>query len=78
LSEEQFHDLIRRGCAKVNISTALKIAYLDAARDFIAENPNKKDPPSFFRAISAAVREMAEHHMQMFGSAGKAAAVHAR
>ena len=28
LSDEQFHDLIGRGCAKVNISTALKETYM--------------------------------------------------
>ena len=33
LSPEQFSDLIARGCAKVNVSTALKMAYMEASRD---------------------------------------------
>jgi fructose-bisphosphate aldolase class II len=78
LREEQFHDLIRRGCAKVNISTALKIAYLDSTREFVEANPTKKDPPSLFRHVSAAVKQMAVDHIQMFGSAGKAAVAQAR
>ena len=32
LSEDAFRDLIARGCAKVNISTALKVTYLDSTR----------------------------------------------
>jgi len=72
LSDEAFHDLIARGCAKVNISTALKVAYLDSTRAFLAANPAKQDPPSLFREQRAAVKEMAERHLRLFGSAGKA------
>ena len=72
LSEEAFHDLIARGCAKVNISTALKVIYLDSTRAFLEANPAKYDPPSLFRDQRAAVKEMAERHLSLFGSAGKA------
>ncbi|HEY4277738.1 MAG TPA: class II fructose-bisphosphate aldolase [Conexibacter sp.] len=78
LARGQFEDLISRGCAKVNISTALKIAYLDSTREFVDANPRKKDPPSLFRHVSAAVQAMAEDHISMFGSAGKAALAQAR
>lgn len=72
LSEEAFTDLIARGCAKVNISTALKVTYLDATRRFLEANPAKYDPPSLFREQRAAVKELAERHLVLFGSAGKA------
>ncbi len=35
LSDEQFHDLIGRGCAKVNISTALKETYMKSNLRFL-------------------------------------------
>ena len=35
LSDEQFHDLIARGCAKVNISTALKETYMKSNLRFL-------------------------------------------
>lgn len=38
---EQFTDLISRGCAKVNISTALKIAFVDGYREHTEANPGK-------------------------------------
>ena len=73
LTEAQFSDLIARGCAKVNISTALKIAFIDAHREYLDANPNKHDPPSLLRARQRkAVKEMAEYHIRMFGSAGRA------
>jgi ketose-bisphosphate aldolase len=73
LTAEQFSNLIARGCAKVNISTALKIAYVQSNREFLEENPNKNDPPSLFRHVKARVEEMARDHIRMFGSEGKAA-----
>ena len=72
LTEAQFTDLIARGCAKVNISTALKIAFVDAHREYLDANPTKKDPPSMLKHVRAAVKEMAEQHIRIFGSAGRA------
>ena len=74
LTEAQFGDLIARGCAKVNISTALKIAFVDAHREYLDANPGKHDPPSLLRHVRAAVKEMAERHIRIFGSAGQAPA----
>jgi ketose-bisphosphate aldolase len=72
LSEQQFSDLISRGCAKVNISTALKIAFVDSHREYLEANPDKHDPPSMLRHVRQAVKDMAEYHIRMFGSAGRA------
>jgi fructose-bisphosphate aldolase class II len=72
LTPAQFQDCIARGCAKVNISTALKIAFIDASREYLEANPSKHDPPSLFRQQRAAVKAMAEEHIRIFGSAGRA------
>jgi len=69
---EQFSDLIERGCAKVNISTALKIEFMKSGYDYMTAHPGEYDPPALFRAQRAAVIEMAKGHITMFGSAGKA------
>ena len=75
MTDEQFTDLINRGCAKINISTALKVAYMRSNLEFLkeAEKKNKWDPPSLFTAVHAAVKEMAADHMRRFGGVGKAA-----
>jgi len=74
LSDEQFQDLIARGCAKVNISTALKQVYMQSSLAFLreAEERGKWDPPSFFAAQRTAVMDMAAEHMRTFGSSGRA------
>ena len=74
LSAEQFRDLIARGCAKVNISTALKESYMRSGLEFLkdAEARDKWDPPSLFRHQRSAIIQMAAEHMRTFGSAGRA------
>lgn len=74
MTDAQFSDLIARGCAKVNISTALKRTYMKSSLDFLrqAEERDAWDPPSLFTATRTAVLHMAADHMRRFGSAGKA------
>ena len=74
LTEDQFTDLIARGCAKVNISTALKIAFVDAHRELPQANPGKHDQPKLLAPVREAVKEMAAYHIRIFGSAGRASA----
>ena len=56
----------------MNISTALKIRYMQSGYDFMTENPGKYDPPSQFAVQRDAVMEMAKEHIRLFGSEGKA------
>src|SRR5690242_5036601 len=74
MTDAQFADLIARGCAKVNISTALKVAYMRSNLDFLerARDQNKWDPPSLFRHVHAAVVDLVSGLIGRFGSAGKA------
>jgi fructose-bisphosphate aldolase, class II len=74
LTDEQFKDLVGRGCAKVNISTALKESLLKSSLEFLrtAEQRNRWDPPSLFEHQRSAVVDMARRHMQIFGSSGRA------
>jgi ketose-bisphosphate aldolase len=74
MTDAQFRDLISRGCAKVNISTALKITYMKSNLDFLrsAEQRDSWDPPSLFTHVRAAVMDMAATHMRRFGSVGRA------
>ena len=74
LSDEQFTDLIARGCAKVNISTALKESFMRSGLAFLrdAGEQGKWDPPSLFRHQRAAVTAMARRHIRLFGGSGRA------
>jgi ketose-bisphosphate aldolase len=74
MTDAQFTDLIARGCAKVNISTALKVTYMKANLSFLrgAQERDSWDPPSLFTTVRAAVLDMAADHMRRFGSVGRA------
>ena len=74
MTDEQFSDLIGRGCAKVNISTALKRTYMKSNLAFLrdAEARDAWDPPSLFRQVRADVVAMASDHIRRFGSDGRA------
>jgi fructose-bisphosphate aldolase class II len=72
MSAEQFGDLVARGCAKVNISTALKIALMQSGYDHMTNNPGKFDPPAQFEEQRAAVMEMTREHIRLLGSEGRA------
>jgi tagatose 1,6-diphosphate aldolase GatY/KbaY len=74
MSDEQFTDLIARGCAKVNISTGLKVAFMKSNLEFLrgAEAADKWDPPSLFRDVRTTVVNLATGYIDRFGSAGKA------
>jgi fructose-bisphosphate aldolase class II len=74
LTDEQFRDLIARGCAKVNISTALKMTYMQSTLEALraAEKASKWDPPTLFRSVSAEIRALVVGLATTFGSAGKA------
>jgi len=72
MTPEQFSDLIARGCAKVNISTALKIAFMKAGYEYMTEHPGEYVPPAIFKVQRAAVMEVARKHIRLFASEGKA------
>jgi fructose-bisphosphate aldolase class II len=72
MTAEQFSDLIARGCAKVNISTALKIAFIQSGFDYVGAHPTEYDPPKLFDAQRDAVAQMARDHITRFGAQGRA------
>ena len=74
LSPAQFTDLIGRGCAKVNISTALKMTFMQSSLAFLkeAEARDKWDPPSLFGHVRGDVVALTRDLAAQFGSAGKA------
>ncbi|MFV0430085.1 MAG: class II fructose-bisphosphate aldolase [Arachnia sp.] len=74
LSDDQFRDLIARGCAKVNISTALKECFMQSSLAYLetAKAADTWDPPSLFAHVGQAVRDLTRGYAEVFGSAGKA------
>lgn len=74
MTDAQFADLISRGCAKVNISTALKIEFMTSSLAFLkgAEAAGTWDPPSLFADVRSHVVALTTGLARTFGSAGRA------
>lgn len=66
LSDEMFHRLIALGAAKVNISTAIKIAYCQGMGNFMRQNPDKNDPLKLDAYTKEEVKKIVEKHMRFF------------
>lgn len=73
LSDETFHELIKRGMPKVNISTQLKITLADAYRTYLEAHPTEYDPLKLLGAVKQQLVEQVKTFLHTFGSAGKAA-----
>lgn len=74
MTDQQFADLVARGCAKVNISTALKIEFMRSSLAFLrgAEERDRWDPPSLFADVRQHIVELTTGLARTFGSAGRA------
>ena len=72
LSDEVLRRCIALGCAKINISTALKHAFVDGfVEPFLSQR--KYDPLKLLRAQFERLRDTVSAHIQLFGGAGRAA-----
>ena len=74
LADSDFAQLIALGCAKVNISTALKMTYMQSSLKQLQESArtDKWDPPSLFKHTAGAIHVMVADLMRQFGSSGTA------
>lgn len=74
LTDEEFGSFITAGVSKVNISTAIKRTYMEAASEALsaARDADRWEPLPVFDTIAATVGETVTSLLQTFGSAGKA------
>ena len=68
LSEETFQKLISLGISKINISTALKHAYIDGAKAYAAEHPEEYLPLKMEEMMYVRLREVAKKHIEIFSN----------
>lgn len=74
LSPADFGEFIAAGVSKINISTALKLAYMRACQVHLeeAERVGTWEPVKMFDAVKNAVTTEISAHISLFGSGGKA------
>jgi fructose-bisphosphate aldolase class II len=72
LDADVFKKLISFGAAKINISTAIKVAYCSGLKSFIADHANDVEPLKLDKYVCDIVKSAAKEHMLLFGSANHA------
>jgi len=70
--DEAISEAVKRGAAKVNIDTDMRIAFTAYIRKSFAEKPENIDPRKYLGAGRDAVREVVKAKMRLFGSVGRA------
>ncbi|MCL2126703.1 MAG: class II fructose-bisphosphate aldolase [Treponema sp.] len=66
LSDSQFATLIRNGASKINVSTALKYAYIDGLRDYWNAHQDEYNPIKLNDAAALSVKKTVKEHILRF------------
>lgn len=72
MPDESIKQAIRRGIAKINIDTDLRLAFTAAIREVLATTPTQFDPRKILGPAKEAMKEVVRSKMRLFGSSGKA------
>ena len=72
ISKEDVQKCISLGCAKVNVSTELKIPFSDALRNYLIEHPEETDTRRYMGSAKEAMKKVAKEKILMCMSDGKA------
>lgn len=67
----QVQECIKRGIAKVNYATELRIAFSDGVKAFLKASPEAYDPKQYLAAGRAAVQDRVCELIEVCGSSGK-------
>jgi fructose-bisphosphate aldolase class II len=71
LAPEVFKKLIVLGATKINISTAIKIAYCGGMKDYTTAHPEENNPLKLDKYVIEQVKKVAKEHMMLFGSVNR-------
>ncbi|MEG0305242.1 MAG: class II fructose-bisphosphate aldolase [Oscillospiraceae bacterium] len=72
IADETVREAAKLGMAKVNFATELRVAFSDAIRKYLAENPSEYDPKKYLGEARLAVKKLVMHKIKVCGSDAKA------
>lgn len=68
LTDEMFAQMINNGVSKLNISTAIKHAYIDGAKQYISVKPEEYNPLHIEETMFQSVKATAKIHINVFAN----------
>ncbi len=66
--EEDIKNAIKLGIVKININTELRLAYTNALKKALKENPKETTPYKYLPQVIEAVQKVVEEKIKLFGS----------
>ena len=72
ISDQGFTSMIQNGFSNIHINTELRVAYSNALRKALAEQPDEATPYKYAKPAKQALVEVAKAKIQLFGAQGKA------
>lgn len=69
---EDLEKAIGLGINKINIDTDIRMAFADAIKEFLKDNPDEFDPRNILKPARANMRKTVAEKMKVFGSVGRA------
>lgn len=72
LSDDSVREAVSCGVSKINFATELRIAFTDAARRYLDENPDTIDPKKYLAVGRDAVKEVVRKKIELCGGCGRA------
>jgi fructose-bisphosphate aldolase class II len=70
--EDAIREAVKRGIAKINIDTDLRLAFTGGVRQVLTESPEVFDPRKIIGEGRDAMKDVVRRKIQLFGSEGKA------
>ncbi|MCF8566669.1 tagatose-bisphosphate aldolase subunit GatY [Alicyclobacillus tolerans] len=69
--DESIRETVRRGIAKINIATELKIPFADGLREYFRENPDGSDPRQIFKPAQRNYAAVVKEKILLAGAANR-------
>lgn len=67
LSKDTFKKLIKCGAAKINVSTALKEAYINSVQEYVERHGGERNPIKLDSYAEDALKDVVREHILLFG-----------
>lgn len=71
VSEEDLKEAVKSGIAKVNINTELRLAFTQALKKYLKQNPEESTPYAYMSEAVEAVQKIVENKIRLLGSVNK-------
>ncbi|BED91869.1 MAG: class II fructose-1,6-bisphosphate aldolase [Candidatus Improbicoccus pseudotrichonymphae] len=71
ITEDILRKASKTSICKVNIDTDIRLEFILAIREFVAQNPKNFDPRDFLKTARSAITKIIKHKINLLGSANK-------